>query len=57
MSILPKGALRKGLRTAPALLKLPALPMYSLALIVDAGRDDDARDVFISCLEAELNDV
>ena len=45
ISILPKGALRKGLR------------MYSLARIVDEAREDDARDVFIGYLEAEPGDL
>jgi hypothetical protein len=36
-------------------LQLPALPMYSLALITDEQKENDARDVFISYLEAELS--
>jgi len=55
LSILPKGALKEGLKKAPSRLKLPELPMYALALITDEQREDDARDVFISYLEAELN--
>ena len=55
LSILPKGALKDGLRKAPSHLELPELPMYSLALITDEQRENDARDVFISYLEAELN--
>jgi len=31
--------------------------MFSLALIIDQEREDDARDVFISYLEAELADL
>ena len=57
VSILPKGALRKGLRRAQAHLDLPELPMFLLALIADEERDDDARDVFVSYLEAELEDL
>lgn len=57
MSVLPRSALRKGLRRAPAHLELPELPMFSLALIVNEERDDEARDVFISYLEAELEDL
>ncbi len=57
LSILPKGALNEGLRKAPSHLKLPELPMYSIALITDEQRANDARDVFISYLEAELNNL
>lgn len=57
VSILPKGALRKGLRKAPAHFELPDLPIYSLALIQDEERDDEARDVFVGYLEAELDDL
>lgn len=55
LSILPLGALKKGLRKASSHLNLPELPMCSLALITDEQRENDARDVFISYLEAELN--
>lgn len=55
LSILPKGALKDGLKKAPPHLGLPELPMYSIALIADEQRENDARDVFISYLEAELN--
>lgn len=55
VSILPKGAVKEGLRKAPSHLELPELPMYSIALITDEQRENDARDVFISYLEAELN--
>jgi DNA-binding transcriptional LysR family regulator len=48
LSILLKGALKKGLKKAPSHLNLPELPMYSLALITDEQRTNDARDVFIS---------
>jgi DNA-binding transcriptional LysR family regulator len=57
LSILPAGALKKGLRKAPSHLELPELPMYSLALISDEQKENDARDVFISYLEAELNNL
>jgi DNA-binding transcriptional LysR family regulator len=57
LSILPKGAVKEGLRKAPSHLELPDLPMYSLALITDEQRSNDARDVFISYLEAELNNL
>ena len=57
LSILPKGALKKGLKKAPSHLELPELPMYSLALITDDQKENDARDVFISYLEAELNNL
>ena len=55
LSILPKGAVKEGLKKAPSHLNLPELPMYSLALITDEQKENDARDVFISYLEAELN--
>lgn len=57
LSILPKGALKQGLRKAPSHLELPELPMYSIALITDEQKANDARDVFISYLEAELNNL
>jgi len=55
LSILPAGALKDGLRKAPSHLELPELPMYALALITDEKKENDARDVFIGYLEAELN--
>jgi DNA-binding transcriptional LysR family regulator len=55
ISVLPKGALRQGLRKAPSHLELPELPMYALALITDGQQENDARDVFIGYLEAELD--
>ena len=55
LSILPKGALKEGLRKAPSHLELPELPMYSIVLITDEQKANDARDVFISYLESELN--
>ena len=58
LSILPKGALIKGLKKAPSHLELPELPMYSLALITDEQRENDARDVFIEKKSRHLrNDV
>jgi len=55
LSILPRGALKEGLRKAPSHLELPELPIYSIVLITDEQKANDARDVFISYLEAELN--
>lgn len=55
LSIVPKGALKEGLKKAPSHWGLPELPMYSIALIQDEQRENDARDVFISYLEAELD--
>ena len=55
LSVLPKGALKEGLRKAPSHLQLPELPMYAIVLITEEQKANDARDVFISYLEAELN--
>lgn len=55
LSILPQGAVTEGLRKAPSQLGLPELPMYSIALIIDEQKSNEARDVFVSYLEAELN--
>jgi len=57
LSILPQGALKEGLRKAPSHLQLPELPMYSIVLIKNEEKSSDARDVFISYLEAELNNL
>lgn len=57
LSILPQGAITKGLRKAPSSWELPELPMYSLALFTDDQKENDARDVFIQYLEAELNNL
>ncbi|WDP91830.1 MAG: LysR family transcriptional regulator [Desulfobacter sp.] len=57
LSILPQGALKEGLKKAPAQLNLPELPMYAIALITDETQPNDARDVFISYLEAEINTI
>lgn len=55
LTTLPKGALKKGLRIAASHLELPELPMYSIVHITDDQKANDARDVFISYLEAGLN--
>lgn len=55
LSILPQGALKEGLKRAPVHLNLPELPMYSIGLIIDEQKENDARDVFISYLEAEIS--
>ena len=55
LSVLPKGALKEGLRKAPSHLELPVLPLYSIVLITDEQKSNDARDVFIVYLDAELN--
>ncbi len=57
LSILPAGALTEGLRKAPSHLELPELPMYSIVLIKDEQKANDARDVFIGYMEAELNNM
>jgi len=57
LSILPQGALKEGLRKAPLHLELPELPMYSIVLIKDEQKANDARDVFINYLEAGLNNL
>ncbi len=57
ISILPKGALKEGLRIAASHLELPELPMYSIVHIKDDQKANDARDVFISYLEAGLNNL
>ena len=55
LSVLPKGALKEGLRKAPSHLELPVLPFYSIVLITDEQKSNDARDIFIGYLDAELN--
>ncbi len=57
LSILPAGALKEGIRKAPSHLGLPELPLYSIVIITDDNKENDARDVFISYLEAELNNL
>lgn len=55
LSVLPQGAIAKGIRKAPAIWHLPELPMYSLALFTDEQRSNTARDVFVLYLESEIN--
>jgi DNA-binding transcriptional LysR family regulator len=55
LPILPMDALKEGLRKAPSHLGLPELPMYSIVLVTDEQKVNDAGDVFIDYLEAELN--
>jgi DNA-binding transcriptional LysR family regulator len=55
VSILPMGALKEGIKRVPSHLELPELPMYSIALIMDEEKENDARDFFISYLETKLN--
>ena len=57
LSILPQGALKRGLRKAPAHLGLPELPMYAIVLITDEQKANDAREVFVGYLEAELDQL
>lgn len=57
LSILQQGALKEGVKKAPAYLELPELPMYSIVLIKDEQKQNDARDVFISYLDAELSNL
>ena len=52
-----KGRIKKRVKKAPSHLELPELPMSSFALIADEQRENDARDVFISYLEVELNNL
>lgn len=57
LSILPKGALKEGMKKAPSSLNLPELPVYSIVSIIDESKKNSARDVFSSYLEAELNNL
>lgn len=57
VSILPQGALKEGIKKAPSHLGLPELPMHPLVIITDEQKENDARDVFISYLEAEINNL
>ena len=54
LSVLPQGAIAKGIRKAPANWNLPDLPMYSLTLFTDEKNRNNARDVFILYLESEI---
>ncbi|MDD9301293.1 MAG: LysR family transcriptional regulator [Desulfobacter sp.] len=55
LSVLPMGALKQGLIKAPSKLELPELPMFSIAVFTDKNKQNNARDVFISYLEAEIS--
>lgn len=55
LSVLPMGALKGSLKKAPSKLELPELPIFSIAIFTDEHKKNDARDVFISYLETELN--
>jgi DNA-binding transcriptional LysR family regulator len=55
LSVLPAGAVREGLKKVPSSLGLPELPNYSIVLITDEEKPNDAKDVFISYLEAEID--
>ncbi len=55
ISILPMGALKEGLRKVPSRMELPELPKYSIALYSDKRKENEARDVFVNYLEAELD--
>ena len=57
LTILPQGAITKGVRKASSHWELPELPMYSLALFTDEQKENDARDVFIHYLEAGLKNL
>lgn len=57
LSILPGGALKEGIKKAPSSLGLPDLPMYPIVLLTDEKKDHPARDVFVSFLEAELENL
>lgn len=57
LSILPQGAIKEGVKKAPVSLELPELPMYSIVLITDEQKQNDARDVFVSYLEAKLTNL
>lgn len=57
ISVLPKGALKKGLKKVPSNWGLPELPMYSIVILADEQKENDVRDVFISYLESELNNL
>ncbi len=55
MSVLPMGAVKDGMKKAPSQLGLPELPTFSISLFMDEQKEDQARDVFVSYLEAELD--
>lgn len=54
-SILPQGALKKGIEQAPPHLELPELPMYTIVMVTEEEKKNNARDVFIGYLESELS--
>ena len=47
----------EGLREAPSHMELHELPLYSIVIIKDEQKENDAREVFISYLEAELSNI
>ena len=55
LAVLPRGAIKDGIKKAPAHLNLPELPLYSIVIVTDENESNDARDVFVGYLEAELN--
>ncbi len=57
LSILPQGAITKGIKRAPANWNLPELPMYSLALFTDDEKKNNARDVFVHYLLSEIHNL
>ena len=57
VSILPQGALKEGIKKAPSHLGLPELPIHPIVIITEEQKENDARDVFISYLEAEINEI
>lgn len=54
LSVLPKGALKEGLKEAPPHLELPELPMFTMVLFMDEKKKNEVRDLFISYLETEI---
>ncbi len=54
LSVLPMGALKKGLKQASSKLSLPELPMFAIALFSNENKKNKARDVFVSYIEAAL---
>jgi len=57
VAILPQGAVITGIKKVPPSLGLPELPMHTIVVIVDESKENDARDVFISYLEVEVNSL
>lgn len=54
VSVLPQGALKEGMKKAPAHLNLPELPLFSIVMLTDPTQSNPARDLFISYLEDEV---